>query len=424
MFLMLLLISTLILTCLAIRSAADTAALNIRKSLMGSFTVNAGKAKEMLEESTVKEMLSIPGMTDHYNLRSYFNAEYCSVDGKKLIIQIDALEPPLKGYEHAGKIVSGTRSDMDSYFLEAGFKLDEGRHITKEDTSAAVVSRQFAKTNGLKLGSHIVLKDIHTRKQLKVKIVGIFQPGKKPAAVGRVPSTDLYDNVCFTDQTAYAKLAFEGSRGHYQYGDFYVDDPARLDSVIKRVKDLSGMDWKHCRFTKHDADYQHAKASLESLQRLVTVMVILLDGGGIFMLILILLLWIRNRIHETGMLLAVGISKRNILLQHLTELLIIAVFAFTMSFVTSSFIAQQAGDKLMKRASAEVFGSDQDLTGDTLKDREAGISPNLELITVDVSVSDLLAVYGIGGGMIFVSVLAASYPVLRLKPKEILAKMS
>ena len=57
MFLILLTIATLILTCLAIRSATDTAALNIRKSLMGGFTVNAKHLHSFLDESAVLKIL-------------------------------------------------------------------------------------------------------------------------------------------------------------------------------------------------------------------------------------------------------------------------------------------------------------------------------------------------------------------------------
>lgn len=120
MFLILLIISTMILTCLSIRSATEQAALNIRKSLMGSFTVNATHLDDFLEESTVNNILKIPGVSK-YNLRSYYNAEYRNVNGEKLNIKINDTMLPSKGFEHVGKIIAATDSREDSYFKESGF---------------------------------------------------------------------------------------------------------------------------------------------------------------------------------------------------------------------------------------------------------------------------------------------------------------
>ena len=120
MFFILLIVSTMILTCLSIRSATNTAALNIRKSLMGGFTINA-----------THTILKIPGVKD-YNLRSYYLAEYRDISGNKLLINTDDSVPPSKGQEHSGKLIASSQSNQDNYFKESGFKLIEGRHLNKK----------------------------------------------------------------------------------------------------------------------------------------------------------------------------------------------------------------------------------------------------------------------------------------------------
>lgn len=423
MFLILLTIATLILTCLAIRSATDTAALNIRKSLMGGFTVNGKHLDSFLDESAVLKILEQSGMRDQYNLRSYGLAEYRNLNGQKLKTIIKDGTQASKDFEHAGKLISATHSDLDTYFTEAGFELIEGRHITAGDKNAVIVSDEFARMNGLKLGDPLLLGDLSSDKETKAEIVGTFKPKKEMESKDMAPPEEWYENICFADDETYSRLTFD-SGNHYQYGDFYVDDPAQLDSILEKVKAIPGMDWEKCTFTKNDADYLHAKTELQALQNLVTVIVLILIAVSVAMLALILLLWVRARIQEIGMLLAMGIGKGNIILQHIAELLLIAIFAFALSFAASSLIAQQVGDTLMVRAAIEDRVTENDLTDGTSKEQETDKSPILESIDISVSASDLLLVYGIGTGMILLSVALASYPILRLKPKEILTKMS
>lgn len=423
MFFILLIIATLILTCLAIQSATDTAALNIRKSLMGSFTINAKHIDSQLEEDVVTGILNLDGLTSNYNLRSYYHAEYQSMAGQLLEIATDgAVEVP-EGYEHAGKIVSNKHSDVDTYFTEAGFELAEGRHMNADDRNVIIISEEFARRNGLSLGEHFILGAIEeTRFQAEVEIIGIFTATVEQNSKGMAPSYDLYENVSFSDNKTYSQLYYGDGNMHYQYGDFYVDDPAELDTIISNVKNISGTAWEDCIISKNDADYQNAKTALEALQSLVTMIILALIAVSVVLLVLILSLWVRNRIHETGVLLAMGFHKRNIFMQHVVEILMIAVLAFALSFVTSSLMAQSAGDRLLEQTVAKDQVVATNLTGEAENVVEKPVS--LTSIEIEVSLSDLLLVYVIGTGIILLSVSLAAYPIMRMKPKEILTKMS
>lgn len=424
MFLILLVISTLILTCLAVQSATRTAALNIRKSLMGGFTVNAMHTGTLLDDSAVSHILETSGMNARYNLRSYFYAEYRGKDGKKLKLKTEGAANITKGFEHVGKIAANTQSDMDTYFTEAGFKLVQGRHISKTDRNVILVSNDFAARNGLKPGDSILLGDNRTDKQVEVKIIGIFAPAKNPISSGAISHSDFYENVGFTDNSTYSQHDFGDGRNHYQYGDFFAEDPAELDHIIENVKKLPSMAWEDCRFTKNDADYQNAKSELLALLKLVTVIILILIAASILMLTLILFLWIRNRMQEIGMLLAMGIRRGNIMLQHITEILLIAIFAFALSFVTSSFIAQNAGDELFDRASGKDRVTEKNLTAQTEEELKADEAFTPVTIRIKVSFSDLALIYCIGTGVILFSIVLASYPILQIKPKHILTKTS
>lgn len=425
MFFILLIISTLILICLAIQSATNTAALNIRKSLMGSFTINAKQIDTQLTASVVNHILDVDGLTSNYNLRSYYQAEYRSTDGQPLDITTDGAAQIPAGYEHAGKVVGDIHSDWDTYFTEAGFELLEGRHITAGDSNVILIHKNFAVRNDLSVGDHLILATIGNaiERQVEVEIIGIFANTVPQDAYGMVPSYDLYGNVSFSDNGTYSRLIFKDGAVHYQYGDFYIDDPAELDTAIANVKGLGGMDWDKCIFSKHDTEYQNAKTTLESLQRLVTAIIAVLIIISAVLLTLILYLWIRNRVHETGVLLAMGFSKGNILIQHLAEILMIAVIAFTLSFGTSTLMAQRVGDNLLQQASPEQVTT-ANLTEDSIETDTANELVSLASIDVSVSPLHLLCVFAIGTGIILLSIFLAAYPVMRMKPKDVLTKMS
>ena len=141
------------------------------------------------------------------------------------------------------------------------------------------------------------------------------------------------------------------------------------------------------------------------------------------MLVFILLLWIRNRVQEMGMMMAMGIYKKSIFSQFLVEMLMIAVFAFGLSYGTSSLLTQSVGDILFEQNTAEQVKTNNLTTG-TSKNIKKEKGNALELIDVKVSLLDLGLLYIIGMGMITVSITFASYPIMHLKPKQILVKLS
>ena len=129
--------------------------------------------------------------------------------------------------------------------------------------------------------------------------------------------------------------------------------------------------------------------------------------GGITVLSLILILWLRERIHEIGILLSIGISKIKIVTQFILELLFISL----PSFVLSLFI----GNVILNIIVGGFMNSDDStIMVDSLLKNNNLI---LNLIT-------FLQSYGILIGIIVLSVIIASLMILIKKPKEILSKIS
>ena len=175
-------------------------------------------------------------------------------------------------------------------------------------------------------------------------------------------------------------------------------------------------------------------------------------------LALILTMWGRSRVHETGVLLSLGICKSKIIGQYLVEVLMIAIIAFGISFFTSNAVANQLANGLIENPSSKEnlsndnnvvwdikddYGLDLDDVDITIKDDggisapengqditlsenevSADITDETEEIHVSVDIYDMLRLYLIGFAIIMVSVIVSSGVVMRLKPREILSKMS
>ena len=153
----LLVMATMMLTCLSIQAATETANANIKKALLGYFTINAKRLGSGISEDTVSQILAVDGLSGRHTLRSYSYAIYYDADRKPLEISTEGAAQVPEGYENAGKIVANSNSQEDSYFTDGGFELIEGNAITDASRNEALVHEKFAQRNGLAMGDFMLL---------------------------------------------------------------------------------------------------------------------------------------------------------------------------------------------------------------------------------------------------------------------------
>ncbi len=427
LFLFLLVMGTMMLTCCSLYSATQDAESNLKKALMSSFTVNGKQLENGLTHDTITDILSLSGLSGQYTLRSYTQASFFSIDGTPLEIQTEGATEVAQGYEHAGKVVANSNSDSDTYFTEAGFQLVEGNSITQESHNAVLLHKEFAKRNGLSIGDDILLGSVsETDRRVKVTVIGLFDNTQEQDALGIAPSYDLYSNIVFTDIEVASSLLYGKGTKNTQYGDFYVNDPEDLYTIMSAVRELPDTEWEDTIITKYDSDYQNAKDALNGLFNIIFIAMVVIGVVCFLVLSLFLVLRLRGRIHETGVLLAMGISKNSILLQYLLEVMVIAITAFTLSFATSSLIAQEVGDRLFTQTMQDGYGVTP--LGNLTQDEENTQNKDTEVlvfnVTVSASLKDFLIISGIGMVLCILSVTLAIIPILRMKPKNILTQMS
>ena len=433
LFSILLVIGILLLTCFSIQRATETAALNVRRSLKGSFTIDAKASNGQLTGDVVQAIRQLPGIKE-YNGRSTSYAAYSHANGTPLEIMTAGAFQIVEGFEHAGKVVADSFSEQDELFTESGFTLLEGSPITDGEAHAAVIHRWLAEQNNLQIGDTIRLglnrqmvsddtmnAEGAADKTVPVKIIGIFE-NTRPQEGDTLFSHIFYQNTIFVDHQSYSQLFPENSLLYCETADFQVDDPEKLDDLIEQIQEIDGVAWEKCTFTKHAVDYENARDSLQTLEEIVWVLSLVVLAVSAGLLLLIFALWARSLVHETGVYVAMGIGKGNVLLQHLTEVCLIAVCAFIIAAACSSGIAGGVGEHLLKQAAAPEYETTQ--FTQTEQPEQTQDIVELTQIQINVAGQDILLLCGAGIPLIVLSVTLAALPVLRLKPKEILTKMN
>ena len=105
------------------------------------------------------------------------------------------------------------------------------------------------------------------------------------------------------------------------------------------------------------AEYDAIAYQLSNIGRLTTLLIVSAITVSVIVLFLILAMRIRGRVHEVGVLLAVGVAKRHIIAQFLVETTAILLLTFLFSFPVSYFAAMQIGTFLRDMIGAVVGGT-------------------------------------------------------------------
>ena len=313
------------------------------------------------------------------------------------------------GLNYISTSIGSFYSEFDKMFLTGKFELTEGRHITDEDEQTIIISEDLAEKYNLQVGDKLYLyRDSWTTGTVnagddkkKVEIIGIFKIVEQQADRDSTAPCDLYENFVFVDMVTSKYLGawveFEPERNGYETADFYVDDPAELETIIQNVQKIDDINWNNFNITVNNEVYQRSANSMSNVENLIRTMIIITIVISMGIITLILTMWIKGRMRETGILMAVGISKASIIVQHIIETVIIAVIAFGISWLIAPVAAKALG---------AVFGS------------------KILTETIVVGMSDFLAVCSIGSLLLLISIVVSSLSIIRLKPREILSRMS
>ena len=119
-----------------------------------------------------------------------------------------------------------------------------------------------------------------------------------------------------------------------------------MDEAIKRVKELN-VDWSKYNIDKDANAFKEALESLNGIKHIIKIMTYSIMIGGLAVLSLILILWLRERIYEIGILLSIGVSKIKIIAQFIMELILISLPTIVISLIFGNLAVNQIVEGLV-----------------------------------------------------------------------------
>ena len=346
---------------------------------------------------------------------------------EEIIIQFDALAK-LKD----AKVVSGeqriNREDLSDEFknvvsLEATnntkrnilfssgvFTIKEGKNIGENDKDSIIVHEEFAKQNNLKLGHEVDLELLDIEKSGKIKshkfkIIGIFSGKKQETYTGL--SSDFSENMVFVDYSTSQEILNKSENNKIANKILmYSGSAESTDLALNKLKELKIDESKY--FVEKDSNaFEESLESVSGIKHIIKIMTYSIMLGGMVVLSLILILWLRERIYEIGIFLSIGTSKIHIIMQFIFELLFISI----PSIISSLFL----GNVLLKViVDGFINSEDSMISGGSLINNSSFM---LNITTLGQSYLILISI-------IVLSVVFASSLILIKKPKEILSKIS
>ena len=440
MFGILLCLSTVMLSMVAVKGSTDAAASQVGQQLKAGFTLENNRKNNpgtprgggVVKETDIDAVKGVSGVSDHLR-RMSLTADL--VGAKPLKLPNSQRDYDAQKEKLFGNLVGGygeNNTELDVNFRSGSLKLSQGRHINESDVNKAIIHEDLAKANGLKIGDKLKLKanpeDADNVKksteEVEVEIVGLFSGENIKPAQTRV---ELVQNSVYTDVTTTKQLAkFEKGKEIYTDATFFVESANTLDDVMKQAGQL-GVDWKNFQLTKTNQILAGVTGTVQSIYKLVDTMVVATVIFGVVVISLVLWLWARERRRETGILLAVGTSKPGIVAQHILELVLIAIPAFGAAWFAAQGAAQFIGNQLVSQAAkATSKEMASQLGGSGLgSDNESALSgKTLDHVQVMLDTGQWALVCGISLALVCIAVLIASIPVLRARPKALLTQLS
>ena len=386
------LIFTLLIGTLTVQQTMAQLKQSVERNIRAGFSIASRQPSGEVPMEMARQVQRLNNVKAH-NFQSETTA---GLPGKQLVdtassgVQLDS------NVAGEAKVTGATESNLLGEFTGRFYQLEQGKHLTEHDQNAALIHKTFAEKNDIKPGDKLdITKD---GRRVTVTVAGIFSgKGEKPAVL----QSDMAENHLITSLTAAQQLT--GSQ-QLTRATYFAENPHQLKSLTDRVKSLPNVDWQKFSLTDNGAAFAGVLQNIAGIQNILTTATIGAAAAGLAVLSLVLVFWVRGRLREIGILLSIGTSKRQIIGQFLAELAIIAavssVFALGIGSVTSSQIS-----------TALTAQTDQ--------------SQRIEKTVVHAApVATYLQAFAFGYMVVLLSAIAATAPIMRQSPKQILAKLS
>ncbi|EFQ6815978.1 ABC transporter permease [Listeria monocytogenes] len=330
--------------------------------------------------------------------------------------------------------ISGLLDSATSTDFEAGTsELTSGVAITSadKDKNVAMVEENLAEENDWKVGDSFTVTSSDGNTKVTLKIVGIYKTTDSGSDMAQNFSFLNPYNKVYVPYTVANTIKGSDYKNTVDSAVYTMDDAANISAFEKEAKKVDSIDWDTFKLDANDTLYQQMIGPINSVASFSKNVVYIVSIAGALILGLLVMMQVRDRKYEMGVLLAIGEKRGKLIAQFFVEILIVALVSFGLAAASSHYVAQLAGNQLL----AQQNSSTTETTSSTENRGPGGgqggpggfgesvsnLTKNTEQIKeldIQVTLEDMLKM----GGIAFISVLLPAALVLRMNPKTILTK--
>lgn len=455
-----------ILAGLTIQSESLTAAENAKKSMGATVTLSANMEnamKDMQKNSnegqrpdpgsfnlTPVDLDDVEKITALNNLSYYTMASTTTVDAKSFeaISSEESSNTSEQSTPSGMKMpqmtsqgdisISGTNATATTTSFKGGTaEIIDGVGITDEDmdSNKAVIEITLAQANDLTVGDMIKIE--RDDKTYKLNIVGIYKTTESTDSRSmQMASLNPY-NTIYTSYTFANKVKGSDYKNTADSVVFHVTDPEKMPAFVKAAT-ATGLDTDTYSLTTNDQQYQQMVQPLDNVKSFANKIVLLVAIAGTVILALIVMLTIRERKYEIGVLMSLGEKRSKIIAQFFAELIFVLALALVVAGVSGQFVGNAVGKQLIEQ---QTTTQTSDATSSAQQGPGGGQAPSnmpsggpgmggnaqatdmhqqISDLDITLSIKELMELGGFGLGISFLAVLIASIGIMRMKPKKIL----
>lgn len=474
-----------VLAGLTIRSGADLATTNAKKSVGATVTLSTNR-EAMFKQSDSEDENSRPdpgsfertpvNLSDAKKIAKLSNVKSYSFEASTSADKSSGIEPissdsdasndstenteessdeQMAGFGGGGALGGMSQGDFQikgvsesssySEFSAGTASLVEGEAITSEDegTNNVLIEQSLAEANDLSVGDTFKIKDTDD-KDVEVTIKGIYKTSDSGDSMSAQFNFMNPSNTIFSSYTMVNTLT--GSEGKTIDSAVYnLEDPKDMDSFVKQANKL--IDTDTFSLETNDQMYQQMLQPLNNVSSFAKNIVILVAAAGVIILTLIIMLSIRERKYEIGVLLSLGESRMKVISQFFVEIFICMIFALGIAAASGNVVGNAVGNQLLSQqtTSQNAEGQEANAAGNNggpggqggqgqmpgggngcpRGGGQMGGNPftqteEIQELNISVKPMEILSLAGIGLGISLFSIVLSSAGILRLNPKKIL----
>ncbi|OJG28079.1 hypothetical protein RU98_GL001327 [Enterococcus caccae] len=346
---------------------------------------------------------------------------------------------PMQSMKQSDFQVSGVMNlSMLSDFSDGVAEVVEGEAISEadEETNHVVIEQSLADANELKIGSTFKLTSPEDdTKTYELKVKGIYNTSENGDSMGMMFNLLNPANTLYTSYTFANTLKGGDTKGTIDSAFYTLEDPKQMNSFVEAAEKL--INTENLSLQTNDKAYQQMLQPLTNVSSFARNIVILVAIAGIIILTLIVMMTIRERRYEIGVLLSLGESRFKVILQFFSEIMLCMFVALMIATFSGNIIGNIVGEQLIGQQTevAQQAENNQDKIGARGNQGQEGPSrggingmgtsskeaaETIKELNIAVQPKEVATLGGLGLLISFCSIVLSSIGILRLQPKKIL----